>query len=95
MKQIMTFGSFPFVNESFDHKMDFSPKKKIYNPYGIIERHEVKCVVKGFNPTPRKDFIETFSLVVKSSIINVIFSLVKLSTINVIFSLVVSNVWDI
>lgn len=41
-----------------------------------IQKYKAKLVAKGFQQTPSLDYSEMFSLVVKSSIIRVIFTLV-------------------
>lgn len=54
-----------------------------FDTNGNLIRQKARFVAKGFNQTPGKDFTKTFSSVVKSS------------TIKVMFSLLVSYGWDI
>ena len=51
------------------------------NPDGTINRYKARLVVKGFLQTPKLDFNETFSPIVKAT------------TIRIILTLVVSNDW--
>ena len=50
-----------------------------YNPDGSISRYKVRLVAKGFHQTHMIDYTETFSPVVKFSIVRVILSLAVLN----------------
>ena len=54
-----------------------------YHVDGSIQRYKAHLVAKGFQQTPRVDFFETFSPVIKPC------------TIRVIFTLAVTHNWDI
>lgn len=51
------------------------------NPDGTINKYKARLMVKGFLQTPRLDFKETFSIVVKAA------------TIKIILTLAVNNGW--
>jgi len=54
-----------------------------YNPNGTILKHNARLVAKGFLQTPRVDYAETFSPIVKAP------------TIRVLFTLAITFGWDI
>lgn len=54
-----------------------------YEINGAIDKHKARLVAKGFHQTPSIDYNDTFSPVIKSS------------TLRIMFSLVVSYGWDI
>ena len=63
-----------------DNKWIFRVK---YNPNGTIHRYKAKLLAKGFQEYAGMEFIDTFSLMIKTS------------TIRVIFTLVVTYHWEI
>lgn len=69
-----------YATHVVDHIWVF--KKKL-NANGSLHRLKARLVTKGFQYTPRVNFLETFSLMVKTT------------TIKVILSLVVSYGWKI
>lgn len=54
-----------------------------HNSNGFVQRYKVRLVAKGFQQTPKVDYFEIFSLVV------------KYTTIKVNLSVVVNRNWDI
>ena len=54
-----------------------------YKADGTVDRFKARLMAKGFQQLAGLDFLDTFSLVVKSS------------AIRVVFSLAVTNGWDI